>query len=516
MVACLRRHCGHDVQVLAVTLTVGRLLADRALHLVDATGGIGHGRVVEAAHVTELTSPGPWLQGGELLMTIGLLLDDEAAQRAWVEQAAAAGVSALAVGLGASLPFQQAPPAMVAAAREAGVPLLAVPDDVPFIAVTKAVFAARAAAERDDLERAVAAHRALTAAAAGSGGLEGLLTVWWRTSGVPAVVVDPVGRLLASAGSGAGWLVLAARDGLEQVAGHGLRAAASVTVGAHEARLHPLGTRRVRGLLAVGGPGDGSDRLVLQGMVSLLSLDLERRHLMGADRRRERAELVGRLLSLGGSAGGSGGEDGAAASALLRVAGLPDRVRGLAVAASGPDAGEVAADLALALPGGLVRVDAGLVEAVVGHDVDVVAVLARFAGGLAAGVGPVVAGQQAGASVREARAAVAASRRSGRVVASAELASVRLLLSLADDGLLGGFADAVLTPIEMADASGALVATLSAWLDAAGSAEETARRLGVHRHTVRNRLDRIEVLTGRALDEPAQRYELWLALQARG
>ena len=494
------------------TFTVGRLLADRALHLVDATGGIGHDRVVEAAHVTELTSPGPWLQGGELLMTIGLLLDDETAQRAWVEQAASTGVAALAVGLGASLPFQQAPPAMVGAARAAGMPLLAVPDDVPFIAVTKAVFAARAAAERDELERAVASHRALTAAAAGSGGLEGLLTVWWRASGAPAVVVDPVGRLLASAGSGASELVAAAREGLDQVAGHGLRAAASVTVGAHEARLHPLGTRRVRGLLAVGGLGAGADRLVLQGMVSLLSLDLERRHLMGADRRRERAELVGRLLSVGRSAGADGGR----AASLLRLAGLPDQVQGLAVAAAGHDATDVAADLALALPGGLVRVHDGLVEAVAGDDVDVRAVLARFADGLAAGVGPVVAGHQAGASVRQARAAVAASRRSGRVVASAELASVRLLLSLADDGLLGGFADAVLTPIETADPTGTLVTTLSAWLDAAGSAEDTARHLGVHRHTVRNRLDRIEALTGRPLDQPGQRYELWLALAARG
>lgn len=492
-----------------MTLTVGRLLADRELHLVDATGGIGHSRVVEAAHVTELTSPAPWLQGGELLMTIGLLLaDDEVAQGAWVQQAAGAGVAALAVGLGGSLPFQQAPPAMVAAAAAAGVPLLAVPEDVPFIAVTKAVFAAHAAAEREELERAVAAQRALTAAAAGSGGLEGLLTVWWRASGSPAVVLDPVGRLLASAGSGADQLVVAARGTLAKVVGHGLRAAASVTVGAHEAQLQPLGTRRVRGLLAVGGPRSGADRLVLQGMVSLLSLDLERRHLMGSDRRRERAELLGRLLSMGA--------DADRASSLLRLAGLPDQVQGLAVAPAAEDAAELAADLALALPGGLVRVHAGLVEAVAGHDVDVSAVLARFAGGLAAGVGPAAIGQDAGASVSEARAAVAASRRSGRVVASAELASVKLLLSLADDGLLGGFADAVLTPIEMADPTGALIDTLSAWLDAAGSAEDTARSLGIHRHTVRNRLDRIEALTGRSLNQPGQRYELWLALQARG
>ena len=90
-----------------------------------------------------------------------------------------------------------------------------------------------------------------------------------------------------------------------------------------------------------------------------------------------------------------------------------------------------------------------------------------------------------------------------------------LLLSLADDGVLGGFADAVLLPLEEADRTGALLQTLTTWLERGGSAEETAQQLGVHRHTVRNRLDRAEVLTGRSLAEPATRYELWLALQAR-
>ena len=46
-----------------MTLTVGQLLADPDLHLVDATAGIGHERVIEAAHVTELALPRAWLQG---------------------------------------------------------------------------------------------------------------------------------------------------------------------------------------------------------------------------------------------------------------------------------------------------------------------------------------------------------------------------------------------------------------------------------------------------------------------
>ena len=84
-----------------MTLTVGQLLADPDLHLVDATAGIGHERVIEAAHVTELALPRAWLQGGELLMTVGLqVAGDVGGQRAWVAEAAGAGVAALAVGLG--------------------------------------------------------------------------------------------------------------------------------------------------------------------------------------------------------------------------------------------------------------------------------------------------------------------------------------------------------------------------------------------------------------------------------
>ena len=155
-----------------MTLTVGQLLADpdaapgRRDRRASATSGSSRPRTSPSSPL-----PGAWLQGGELLMTVGLqVAGDPRGQRAWVAEAAGAGVAALAVGLGSELPFQEAPAAMVAAAREHGVPLLAVPDDVPFIAVTKAVFAARAAAERAGLEEAVTQHRALTAAAAGERG----------------------------------------------------------------------------------------------------------------------------------------------------------------------------------------------------------------------------------------------------------------------------------------------------------------------------------------------------------
>ncbi|MFD7945372.1 helix-turn-helix domain-containing protein, partial [Streptomyces sp. NPDC059744] len=38
--------------------------------------------------------------------------------------------------------------------------------------------------------------------------------------------------------------------------------------------------------------------------------------------------------------------------------------------------------------------------------------------------------------------------------------------------------------------------------------------LGVHRHTLRYRMRRVEEILGRSLDDPDVRMELWLALKA--
>ncbi|MEV1178379.1 PucR family transcriptional regulator ligand-binding domain-containing protein, partial [Nonomuraea sp. NPDC049784] len=42
-------------------------------------------RPIRWTHLSELTDPTPWLQGGELLLTVGLTLDDPAGQCAYAE-----------------------------------------------------------------------------------------------------------------------------------------------------------------------------------------------------------------------------------------------------------------------------------------------------------------------------------------------------------------------------------------------------------------------------------------------
>jgi len=58
-----------------------------------------------------------------------------------------------------------------------------------------------------------------------------------------------------------------------------------------------------------------------------------------------------------------------------------------------------------------------------------------------------------------------------------------------------------------------LMSTFQAWLQAGGSANETAAKIYCHPNTVRHRLHRIEELTGRSLSRPTDLAELCLAFE---
>jgi hypothetical protein len=76
-------------------------------------------------------------------------------------------------------------------------------------------------------------------------------------------------------------------------------------------------------------------------------------------------------------------------------------------------------------------------------------------------------------------------------------------------------AHTVLGPVLALDAAdrALLLETLEVWFDAGGSAADASLRLFCHRNTVRNRLARVEELTGRSLTNPAATSELRVALE---
>jgi purine catabolism regulator len=132
------------------------------------------------------------------------------------------------------------------------------------------------------------------------------------------------------------------------------------------------------------------------------------------------------------------------------------------------------------------------------------------------GVGRPGTGRGLGRSLLEARAALDAG--AGRIASYRDLGSLELLLGL-PDAALDAFVDRVLGPVAR---SGPLVDSLRALLDSGCRWSEAADQLGVHRHTLRYRMERLQEQTGRHPDRPAERMELWLAvkavqaLQARG
>jgi purine catabolism regulator len=251
----------------------------------------------------------------------------------------------------------------------------------------------------------------------------------------------------------------------------------------------------------------------------LLTLELEDLSRAGDAERRRRSEVARTLLA--------GTRDEPAARDLLASVGLrAATVRVVAVVASQPCAGPGPVEATLgrlleALPDALTADDGERALLLVPDPPEGLADLVQEAVGAtadaAAGIGATVAPSAAARSARSACRAAEVARATGpRVVDVLALASSRLLLTLQPHGAVAAFADAVLGPVEQAGGrGGALLSSLRAFLECNGSWEEAAARLGVHRHTLRQRLRRVEELSGRRLDSGHDRMELLLAFEAR-
>jgi purine catabolism regulator len=113
----------------------------------------------------------------------------------------------------------------------------------------------------------------------------------------------------------------------------------------------------------------------------------------------------------------------------------------------------------------------------------------------------------------EAVAALAAGVRLGRRrTAHADVGGAGLLALVgAEAGR--AFAASLLGPLLGEGARGELLASLRCWLEHNGHWDAAAAALGVHRHTLRARLGRVEQLLGRDLGAAGVRAELWTALQ---
>ncbi|MFI1172969.1 PucR family transcriptional regulator [Streptomyces melanogenes] len=506
--------------------TLASLVQHSALKLTVRAGEDRLDTPVRWAHVSELADPVPYMEGGELLLITAMKLDAEDPQtmRRYVRRLSGAGVVGLGFAVGVT--YDTVPDALLDAAREEDFPLLEVPRRTPFLAISKAVSAAIAADQYRAVTAGFEAQRELTRAAlAGPGELLARLAA--HVDGW-AALYDTAGAVVAVQPEWAGRR--AARLTADVARLRDRAAPASAVVGGSDDRsddrveLQSLGTgRRVRGALAVGtgAPLGTAERYAVHSAVALLTLTTERSRALQLAEQRLGAAVLGMLLS--------GQQDHARAVAGDLYGGLLDAPFRLAIAEKEGESADLgvlaeAMESAAARSGEAVLVvpegDRLVVLAADGGDAVAACVSfepeegAELVIGLSAPAGPIAAAS----AYKQAEQALSVARRRGRpLVEHEELVAGSLVPLLADDAVRA-FADGMLRALYEHDATGRgdLVASLRAWLSRHGQWDAAAADLGVHRHTLRYRMRRVEEILGRSLDDPDVRMELWLALKATG
>ncbi|KAA5832539.1 PucR family transcriptional regulator [Saccharopolyspora hirsuta] len=480
-------------------LTLRDLVADSELGLTARAGERALDRPIAWVHTSELADPAPFLEGGELLLTTGLAL--RAADCAeLVERLTSVGAAGLGFGVGLS--HRAVPAELVTAAERAGLPLLEVPRPTPFIAISKAVSHAVAADEYASLRRTSRAQHELAQAAGTTNGVNALVRKLARLLDAWVLLLDSGGRLLHSAPVAAGSRLGALSSEVDKMRAKRGLAAAGFSLGDQEVSMQALGGR-ARGFLVVGrsGPFGTADHHVINSAASLLTLALEQVEALGAARRRLRAGFLELMLR---------GEPVQDVLGDLHAELPPEPFR-VVVLLGARDRDELLARLVADQPSAPAYL-AERGDAVVGLVGDDALDWLTGQPGLAVGVSEPSTAAELAEGLRQAEQAAQVAKRGDAAVRFADLAG-RGLLDLVPEGDAQAFAEAVLAPLRDQEV---LLRSLHAWLAHHGQWDPAANRLGVHRHTLRNRVHKVEELLGRSLDQPGVRAELWLALQVLG
>ncbi|MFG2471456.1 PucR family transcriptional regulator [Streptomyces canus] len=118
-------------------------------------------RPVRWVHITELTDPASFLKGGELVLTTGMPLPQDAADvRRYVDELADIGAAALIIELVRR--YHRPPDALVHACRARGLPLITLAKDVNFLEVTQVVHSLILGNQAEAMRRTQRVHEAFT------------------------------------------------------------------------------------------------------------------------------------------------------------------------------------------------------------------------------------------------------------------------------------------------------------------------------------------------------------------
>jgi len=535
--------------------------------VVAGTDGLG--ARVRWVHVLELADAAHLLQGGELVLTTGVALPAEPAllarYAADLASAGGNGVSALAVELGRRY-VGTLPGALVRAAADSGLTLIAFEREVSFVEITEAVHARIIDAQLDELRASERLHEVFTELSVTGASTEEIVRQAAALAGRPVILADLSHRVLACEPGSA--------DPARLLAGFARRSRAlsgsSGRTAYDEASgwlFTPVGARGEdwgRVILVCDGPPGGTDTVLIERAATTLALGrLLTRHAESLDRQAHRTlitgiisqahadpaeaavrsralgvpvdgrQLVAMVLRLRDPAGTPGPLGVSAHARVLDVAdaaaaacraeripalvGTLDDARAGAMLSLSPsaDPDRVLESLAARLGSGRDGLVIG-VGAAVGsiRDVRLSFLEASQVADVAAerpDGWPAAAGPSGGPAAGE-----PAARGSGRPLfyRLADLRLRGLVHLLRDDPRMQTFVERELGPLLSAEPDTSLLAVLAAYLAAGGNKAEAAKQAHLARPTFYERLRRIERILGTDLDSAESRTSLHVALLA--
>ncbi|MFF4346112.1 PucR family transcriptional regulator [Streptomyces sp. NPDC001530] len=504
------------------------------------TGAPHLDRPVRWVHITELTDPASFLKGGELVLTTGMPLPQDAAGvRRYVDELAGIGAAALVIELVRR--YHRPPDALVDACRLHGLPLVTLAKDVNFLEVTQVVHAVLLGNQAEAMRRTQRIHEAFTALTLRGAGPEDVVRAAAEMSGRTVVLENLVHQALICEPSGLTVEeALADWEQRSRATGPGDVRPANTAIRGPEgwltASVEYQGERwgRVAMLPArTDGPAFGPEDVTLLERTAMALtvarlihptpwertahrnalLDLvEQRHRSAEDARArcaalglptDRSHFVAALVDL--RAGKGGAETESRLLQELRTAGVPALVGELA-----PDRLGILLALRTSQPWR-----------------PIVERLSRTVLGLApeavVSVGSEVTDLTDTARSFRAAARVAEATPPGQPLPQDrsfhELSDIglrRLLYALREDPRVQEYTERQLRRLIDHDTQHGtdLLTTLRHYLDAAGNKTTAARRGGLSRETMYQRLRTIERLLARDLESGDQRTELHVALTA--
>lgn len=270
-----------------MALNIEQLIAEPVLELrlVTPSSAQELQRKVHWVAPTDLADPTPFLNGGELVLTTGtaIAVDDTDAWEAFAGRLAAVPVAA--VGFGTGLTHQKVPRALIRAAQAAGLPLLDVPYNTPFVKISRFV----AEAVISERFKAAAKTSALTSrlATAVSRGMllwDLLRLVADEIEGAVAIL-DVDGVVVASWPLHAEWKLLETLPGLTPASGNGVHVLPLVSTGSGDHLLvarSPLPAQFVQAMMSAAE--------------TLVAIDLSRRLIEEASSASRMAALLDGLM----------------------------------------------------------------------------------------------------------------------------------------------------------------------------------------------------------------------------